>query len=243
MMRRSFAPLLLLLACTSSAPTPATLTEPVTTLALRAPPGTPLLATELPAAALFGEQAELRIDTRIEALVFATHYPRVHEALPVVLWRDEHDSLHALRLVDDAVQQTGWDDVISLADGALLVGVLDTRIESLGHTLEIVASTDRGHTWRLVHSLQKPSYMASFQSLAMTQGGHGTLTMLLADDEDITGAPPGLYRHWTANYGQDWLGLPRERDTRPDSPGDRDSQRSPFPTIHGERELAAFFGP
>ena len=123
-------------------------------------------------------------------------------ARPTV-WRHEAGEWREIPLpgsADDRVNH-GW--VAAATDGFVIVGVLDTRVESTGPELTIVRSFDGGATWQPPVFVAKPHYFAAVKSLDVRVGGLASITLEI-DDDYGDGAAPGTYRVDSGDRGGTW---------------------------------------
>lgn len=96
----------------------------------------------------------------------------------------------------------GWVGLESLKS-SLWVGVLDWQVESPGHELVVVSSTDGGKSWTRVSTVTKPHYTGLFRSLKLKTAREWVLEIAL-DDCAGCGERPGVRTYETHDAGAHW---------------------------------------
>jgi hypothetical protein len=120
-------------------------------------------------------------------------------ARPAV-WREDARGWRAVAMPAGDLENTGW--AAAVTDGAIIVGVLDSRVEAPGWEALVLRSRDGGASWAGPVVLQKPYYLATVHELTAA-AGVVALELELSDDYG-SGVTPGRYRAESRDGGATW---------------------------------------
>ncbi len=88
--------------------------------------------------------------------------------------------------------------------GDTLWGLLDSAVESGGHDLTLLLSTDAGRTWLLHATIPKPHHTARCVSLSTNSVLNPMRLVIAQDDCADCGAALGLYTFTSDDLGRTW---------------------------------------